>query len=233
MSSPCPAHTDPPLVDHTHTHSHSLTHQPFIHQSLIHQPTFFVFTFFAREKDFFFHVLTRKKHHFSIAPPPARPPPHSQPAPPQVWTPASILVYQIPLEWRVLVGNVIELAWGTFCSSFAASCTPSRPEGLGAPGTSVGPSPTIQKSVSPFFYHFVCLSLNVAPPTFAICPKFNSKKSKKGGLCMSLSPTHTQVSHTSLSHTRILPHMSHPLSSPPLKKNTYIFCGSLPKLSSF
>ena len=38
----------------------------------------------------------------------------------KLWTPANVVVYNVPLQWRLLVGNIFDLAWGAYCSSFAA-----------------------------------------------------------------------------------------------------------------
>ena len=38
----------------------------------------------------------------------------------KIWTPANIIIYNTPLQWRVLASNGVDLIWGYVCSSFAA-----------------------------------------------------------------------------------------------------------------
>ena len=38
----------------------------------------------------------------------------------KLWTPANILIYNVPLQWRVLVSNCFDLIWGAYLSSVAA-----------------------------------------------------------------------------------------------------------------
>ena len=38
----------------------------------------------------------------------------------KLWTPANLLVYNAPLEYRVLTSNVFDVAWAAICSSFVA-----------------------------------------------------------------------------------------------------------------
>ena len=35
-------------------------------------------------------------------------------------TPANVIIYNVPLEWRVLSSNCVDLVWGYVCSKFAA-----------------------------------------------------------------------------------------------------------------
>ena len=54
----------------------------------------------------------------------------------KLWTPANLLVYSTPVEYRLLVSNVFDLAWNTVNSDIAASCTEECPVGDGPPGAS-------------------------------------------------------------------------------------------------
>ena len=38
----------------------------------------------------------------------------------KIWTPANLVIYNVPLQWRVLCSNGVDLVWGYVCSSFAA-----------------------------------------------------------------------------------------------------------------
>ena len=38
----------------------------------------------------------------------------------KLWTPANILIYNVPLQWRVLTSNCFDLLWGAYLSSVAA-----------------------------------------------------------------------------------------------------------------
>ena len=40
----------------------------------------------------------------------------------KVWTPANLVIYNVPLEYRVLASNVIDLIWAAICSETAAEC---------------------------------------------------------------------------------------------------------------
>ena len=40
----------------------------------------------------------------------------------QLWTPANVLVYSAPLEYRLLVSNIFDLAWNTINSDISAGC---------------------------------------------------------------------------------------------------------------
>ena len=40
----------------------------------------------------------------------------------QVWTPANLVIYNAPLEWRLFLGNVIDLFWQSIVSDVAADC---------------------------------------------------------------------------------------------------------------
>lgn len=40
----------------------------------------------------------------------------------KVWTPANVIIYNVPLEYRVLAGNAIDLVWASICSETAAEC---------------------------------------------------------------------------------------------------------------
>lgn len=49
----------------------------------------------------------------------------------KVWTPANVIIYNVPLQWRVLCSNAVDLVWGYVCSSFAAdACAPDDDECL-------------------------------------------------------------------------------------------------------
>lgn len=39
-----------------------------------------------------------------------------------VWTPANLVIYNAPLEWRLFLGNVIDLFWQSIVSDVAADC---------------------------------------------------------------------------------------------------------------
>lgn len=40
----------------------------------------------------------------------------------KVWTPANLIIYNVPLQYRVLAGNAIDLVWASICSETAAEC---------------------------------------------------------------------------------------------------------------
>jgi hypothetical protein len=40
----------------------------------------------------------------------------------RVWTPANLVIYNVPLQYRVLASNVIDLIWASICSETAAEC---------------------------------------------------------------------------------------------------------------
>ena len=40
----------------------------------------------------------------------------------QVWTPANLVIYNAPLEWRLFLGNIIDLFWQSIVSDVAADC---------------------------------------------------------------------------------------------------------------
>lgn len=40
----------------------------------------------------------------------------------QVWTPANLVIYNAPLEWRLFLGNVIDVFWQSIVSDVAADC---------------------------------------------------------------------------------------------------------------
>ena len=43
----------------------------------------------------------------------------------KVWTPANLIIYNVPLEWRLLSSNVVDFVWGYISSGFAAeACAP-------------------------------------------------------------------------------------------------------------
>ena len=49
----------------------------------------------------------------------------------KVWTPANLIIYNVPLQWRVLCSNAVDLVWGYVCSNFAAdACEPDDDECL-------------------------------------------------------------------------------------------------------
>ena len=49
----------------------------------------------------------------------------------KLWTPANVIIYNVPLQWRVLCSNAVDLIWGYVCSSFAAdACAPNDDECL-------------------------------------------------------------------------------------------------------
>lgn len=54
----------------------------------------------------------------------------------QLWTPANLLVYSAPREYRLLVSNVFDLAWNAVNSDISASCSEECPVGDGPPGAS-------------------------------------------------------------------------------------------------
>ena len=54
----------------------------------------------------------------------------------KLWTPANLLVYSTPVEYRLLVSNIFDLAWNTVNSDIAASCSEECPVGDGPPGAS-------------------------------------------------------------------------------------------------
>mmetsp|Transcript_2173 Transcript_2173/g.3356 ORF Transcript_2173/g.3356 Transcript_2173/m.3356 type:complete len:187 (-) Transcript_2173:45-605(-) len=40
----------------------------------------------------------------------------------KVWTPANLIIYNVPLEWRVLTSNAVDLIWASICADVAADC---------------------------------------------------------------------------------------------------------------
>mmetsp|Transcript_22998 Transcript_22998/g.59837 ORF Transcript_22998/g.59837 Transcript_22998/m.59837 type:complete len:389 (+) Transcript_22998:844-2010(+) len=54
----------------------------------------------------------------------------------KLWTPANLLVYSTPVEYRLLVSNIFDLAWNTVNSDISASCSEECPVGDGPPGAS-------------------------------------------------------------------------------------------------
>ena len=40
----------------------------------------------------------------------------------KVWTPANLIIYNVPVEYRVLASNSIDLVWAVICSQTAAEC---------------------------------------------------------------------------------------------------------------
>lgn len=40
----------------------------------------------------------------------------------KVWTPANLLIYNVPLELRVVTANAVDIVWASFCSNVAAEC---------------------------------------------------------------------------------------------------------------
>ena len=40
----------------------------------------------------------------------------------KVWTPANLVIYNVPVEYRVLASNSIDLVWAVICSQTAAEC---------------------------------------------------------------------------------------------------------------
>ena len=40
----------------------------------------------------------------------------------KVWTPANLIIYNVPVEYRVLASNSIDLLWAVICSQTAAEC---------------------------------------------------------------------------------------------------------------
>ena len=54
----------------------------------------------------------------------------------KLWTPANLLVYSAPREYRLLVSNVFDLAWNAINSDISASCSEECPVGDGPPGAS-------------------------------------------------------------------------------------------------
>jgi len=47
----------------------------------------------------------------------------------RIWTPANVVIYNVPLQWRVLASNCVDLVWGYVCASFAAdACEPGDEE---------------------------------------------------------------------------------------------------------
>jgi hypothetical protein len=40
----------------------------------------------------------------------------------KVWTPANLIIYSTPLEYRVLASNGIDIIWAAVCADVAASC---------------------------------------------------------------------------------------------------------------
>jgi|TARA_B100000524_G_C23404056_1_gene281660 hypothetical protein len=45
------------------------------------------------------------------------------------WTPANVVVYQLPPEWRMLCYSTLGFVWGSFCSRFALKCKPGDATG--------------------------------------------------------------------------------------------------------
>uniref|UniRef100_A0A7S4MW19 Uncharacterized protein n=1 Tax=Prymnesium polylepis TaxID=72548 RepID=A0A7S4MW19_9EUKA len=61
----------------------------------------------------------------------------------KLWTPANVVIYNLPLQWRVLGSNAVDLVWGYVCSSFAAdACAPEDDECLVDAATELG-SPSL------------------------------------------------------------------------------------------
>ena len=57
----------------------------------------------------------------------------------KIWTPANIVIYNVPLQWRVLCSNGVDLVWGYVCASFAAdACAPDDDECLADAATELG-----------------------------------------------------------------------------------------------
>ena len=54
----------------------------------------------------------------------------------KLWTPANLLVYSTPVEYRLLVSNIFDLAWNTVNADISASCSEECPVGDGPPGAS-------------------------------------------------------------------------------------------------
>jgi hypothetical protein len=52
----------------------------------------------------------------------------------QVWTPANLLIYNSPLELRVLASNTVDFFWGLLVSGPAAQCGASCTSGATPPG---------------------------------------------------------------------------------------------------
>ena len=42
------------------------------------------------------------------------------------WTVPAIAIYQIPVQYRVVTGSLLVLAWSTYCSAFATRCAPAQ-----------------------------------------------------------------------------------------------------------
>ena len=40
----------------------------------------------------------------------------------KVWTPANLVIYNVPLQYRVLTSNAVDLIWAAICSETAAEC---------------------------------------------------------------------------------------------------------------
>ena len=40
----------------------------------------------------------------------------------KVWTPTNVIIYNVPLTYRVFAANVIDLLWAAICSETAAEC---------------------------------------------------------------------------------------------------------------
>ena len=40
----------------------------------------------------------------------------------KVWMPANLIIYNVPLELRVIASNVVDIAWAAICSNMAADC---------------------------------------------------------------------------------------------------------------
>jgi len=41
----------------------------------------------------------------------------------KIWTPANVVVYSAPLEYRLLIANCVDLLWSTVQADIAADCT--------------------------------------------------------------------------------------------------------------
>jgi ketosteroid isomerase-like protein len=74
----------------------------------------------------------------------------------KLWTPANLLVYNSPLEFRLLVSNVFDLAWNSVNSNISASCSEDgcfvseAPDALASaprPGGGGGLRPLVQKDL--------------------------------------------------------------------------------------
>ena len=67
----------------------------------------------------------------------------------KLWTTANLVIYNTPLEWRVLASNLVDLVWGYIMADFAQKCdadADSRQDedGVCVAVTEVPPSPTLR-----------------------------------------------------------------------------------------